>query len=149
MNAHPGKRHALLPVQVLLVVVGTLVMAYGAFNTLKLPDVIGILWWGALGLVLHDAVWAPAVLFLERRSRSLGRWTRPLQVALVLAVPVLLATLPTIIGRPHVTAEPGLLPQSYLPGVVVVVVVALLAAAVTALRARRTRTRTLTEEDHG
>jgi hypothetical protein len=130
----------LLGARVVLCVLGGALVLYGLQGVLRLPvpDLVGVLWWGALGVVLHDFVWAPVVLALARASERLGAWTRPLQVGALLAVPALLATLPTVLGRPHVTPEPGLLPQSYLLGVLVVVGVGVAAAALTrVLDARR------------
>lgn len=108
----------------------SLLMLYGIFLTLQLPDVAGVAVWALIGVLLHDLVWVPVILgtahVLKKVLAKHPRVILAVQGFFCTLSVILLPTLPIIFSRGNITIEPGMLLPSYLPGVLVSVGVALL-----------------------
>lgn len=135
--------------RVVLVVVGVLVMAFGAYvlvTTVRPNRIGGLATWLLGAVVLHDAVLSPFVvgvgLLLRRAGRSLRAWVLVVvQTAIVLGSVLALVVLPEIAAKSHGQRNPTILPFDYgvrlvlVEGALVLVVVAVLVLGVR--RARR------------
>ncbi|QCR44288.1 hypothetical protein C1N91_12930 [Curtobacterium sp. SGAir0471] len=134
----------------MLVVVGVLVMAFGAYvlvTTVRPNRIWGLATWLLGAVVLHDAVLSPFVvgagLLLRRTGRRLGAGVLVVvQTAVVLGSVLALVVLPEIAAKHHGQKNPTVLPFDYttrllvVEGVLLAVVVVALVVGV--LRARRT-----------
>lgn len=132
-----------------LVVVGVLVIAFGAYvlvTTVRPNRIGGLATWLLGAVVLHDAVLSPFVvavgLLLRRAGRALRAWTLVVvQAVVVLGSVLALVVLPEIAAKAHGQKNPTVLPFDYttrllvVEGVLVLVVVAVL--VVGAVRGRR------------
>jgi hypothetical protein len=125
--------------------VGVLAAAYGVLRLLDLgwTNTRAAVLWLAGGVVLHDAIFAPAVIVVALVAVRLVQRERlaPVVVALVVLVPVTLLAIPEL-GRFGARADrPTLLDRDYWlgwSGLVTLVVASVLAGAL--LRARRRTT---------
>ncbi|WP_137768056.1 hypothetical protein C1N75_12930 [Curtobacterium sp. SGAir0571] len=136
--------------RIVLVVVGVLVMAFGAYvlvTTVRPNRIWGLATWLLGAVVLHDAVLSPFVvgagLLLRRTGRRLGAGVLVVvQTAVVLGSVLALVVLPEIAAKHHGQKNPTVLPFDYttrllvVEGVLLAVVVVALVVGV--LRARRT-----------
>ncbi|QWS33825.1 hypothetical protein [Curtobacterium aetherium] len=135
--------------RVLLVVVGVLVIAFGAWvlvTSVRPNRIGGLAVWLLAAVVLHDAILSPFVLAvgagLRRAGRALRTWVLVVvQAAVVLGSVLVLVVVPEIVAKSEGTKNPTVLPFDYtarllvVEGVLVaVVVVALVVGAVTARR---------------
>jgi len=137
--------------RIVLVVIGVLVIAFGAYvlvTSVKPNRIGGLGVWLLAAVVLHDAVLSPFVvgagLLLRRAGRSLRAWVLVVvQAAIVLGSVLALVVLPEIAAKDHVQKNPTVLPFDYgtrlllVEGALVVVVVVVLVVGV--LRSRRAR----------
>ena len=135
--------------RIVLVVIGVLVIAFGAYvlvTTVRPNRIWGLATWLLGAVVLHDAILSPFVvgvgLLLRRTGRSLRAWALVVvQAAIVLGSVLALVVLPEIAAKHHGQKNPTVLPFDYgarllvVEGVLLFVVVAVLAIA--AVRARR------------
>ncbi|WP_182046987.1 hypothetical protein [Curtobacterium sp. ME26] len=135
--------------RIVLVVLGVLVMAFGAYvlvTTVRPNRIGGLATWLLAAVVLHDAVLSPFVvavgLLLRRTGRRLGVGVLVVvQATVVLGSVLALVVLPEIAAKHHGQKNPTVLPFDYTTRLLVVEGV-LLAAVVVALvigvvRARR------------
>ncbi|MFI7641689.1 hypothetical protein [Nonomuraea sp. NPDC049400] len=84
------------------------------------------LWFGGV-LVVHDALLAPGV---AAAGTVISRWPQPVRTALILAVTLTLATLPTVLALGRRADNLSILPLAYgLNLVIVLAAIALLAVA--------------------
>ncbi|KTR41647.1 hypothetical protein NS263_03975 [Curtobacterium oceanosedimentum] len=135
--------------RIVLVVVGVLVMAFGAYvlvTTVRPNRIGGLATWLLGAVVLHDAVLSPFVvgagLLLRRTGRRLGAGVLVVvQTAVVLGCVLALVVLPEIAAKHHGQKNPTVLPFDYttrllvVEGVLLAVVVVALAVGI--VRARR------------
>ncbi|MDM7887664.1 hypothetical protein QUG98_04265 [Curtobacterium sp. RHCJP20] len=135
--------------RIVLVVVGVLVMAFGAYvlvTTVRPARIWGLATWLLGAVVLHDAVLSPFVvgagLLLRRTGRRLGAGVLVVvQTAVVLGCVLALVVLPEIAAKHHGQKNPTVLPFDYttrllvVEGVLLAVVVVALVVGV--VRARR------------
>ncbi|WP_420368601.1 hypothetical protein [Curtobacterium sp. L1-20] len=135
--------------RIVLVVVGVLVIAFGAYvmvTTVRPNRIWGLVTWLVAAVVLHDAILSPFVvavgLLLRRTGRSLRAWALVVvQAVVVLGSVLALVVLPEIAAKHHGTKNDTVLPFDYaarlllVEGVLAVVVVAVLVVA--AVRTRR------------
>ena len=95
--------------RVVLVVLGLAVGAYGAVLLWENPPVIikRIQVWAVVGVVLHDAVFAPVCVALGFAARRLipGSWWPPIAVAAFCSVVLLFLAIP-------VYSKPGMRPDN-------------------------------------
>jgi hypothetical protein len=124
-----------------LIALGAATTAYGLALLLGLgaDQVVGIAVWLAGGLVVHDAIIAPAVVLLGvvAATRAPGWLRTPLLWVLVVLGPLTLVAVP-VLGRFGAKADnPTLLDRNYLLGYALVVVLVVGAAGVMAVRRRR------------
>ncbi|PZE66036.1 hypothetical protein [Curtobacterium sp. MCBD17_021] len=141
--------HRVRTTQVVLVVLGVLVMAFGAWvllTSVRPNRIGGLVVWLLAAVVLHDAVLSPFVLAvgagLRRAGRALRVWVLVVvQAAVVLGSVLALVVVPEIVAKSEGTKNPTVLPFDYtarllvVEGVLVAVVVAaLVVGAVTARR---------------
>ena len=107
--------------RIVLVVIGVLVIAFGAYVlvTSVTPKRIGGLGvWLLAAVVLHDAILSPFVvgagLLLRRAGRSLRAWVLVVvQAAIVLGSVLALVVLPEIAAKDHGQKNPTVLPFDY------------------------------------
>ncbi|MFS0731442.1 hypothetical protein ABC270_15395 [Curtobacterium sp. 1P10AnD] len=142
--------------RIVLVVLGVLVMAFGAYvlvTTVRPNRIWGLATWLLGAVVLHDAVLSPVVvgagLLLRRTGRSVRAWVLVVvQAAVVLGSVLALVVLPEIAAKAHGQKNPTVLPFDYglrlviVEGTLLVVVIAVL---VVGARMSRNRPRTLVE----
>lgn len=135
--------------RIVLVVVGVLVIAFGAYvmvTTVRPNRIWGLATWLLGAVVLHDAILSPFVvavgLLLRRTGRALRAWALVVvQAAVVLGTVLALVVVPEIAAKHHGTKNPTVLPFDYgvrllvVEGVLLLVVLAVLAIA--AVQARR------------
>ncbi|OEI67302.1 hypothetical protein [Curtobacterium sp. ER1/6] len=135
--------------RIVLVVLGVLVMAFGAYvlvTTVRPNRIGGLATWLLAAVVLHDAVLSPFVvavgLLLRRTGRRLGVGVLVVvQAAVVLGSVLALVVLPEIAAKHHGQKNPTVLPFDYttrllvVEGVLLAVVVVALVVGV--VRARR------------
>jgi len=135
--------------RIVLVVIGVLVIAFGAYvlvTTVRPNRIWGLATWLLGAVILHDAILSPFVvgvgLLLRRTGRSLRAWALVVvQAAIVLGSVLALVVLPEIAAKHHGQKNPTVLPFDYgarllvVEGVLLLVVVAVLTIA--AVRARR------------
>ncbi|QZQ54823.1 hypothetical protein KZI27_16305 [Curtobacterium sp. TC1] len=135
--------------RIVLVVVGVLVIAFGAsvlVTSVSPKRIGGLAAWLLGAVILHDAILSPFVvgagLLLRRAGRSLRAWVLVVvQAAIVLGSVLALVVLPEIAAKRHGQKNPTVLPFDYgtrlliVEGVLLLVVVAVLAIGV--VRARR------------
>jgi hypothetical protein len=135
--------------RIVLVVVGVLVIAFGAFvlvTSVSPKRIGGLAAWLLGAVILHDAILSPFVvgagLLLRRAGRSLRAWVLVVvQAAIVLGSVLALVVLPEIAAKRHGQKNPTVLPFDYgtrlliVEGVLLLVVVAVLVVGV--VRARR------------
>lgn len=135
--------------RIVLVVVGVLAMAFGAYvlvTTVRPTRIWGLATWLLGAVVLHDAVLSPFVvgagLLLRRTGRRLGAGVLVVvQTAVVLGCVLALVVLPEIAAKHHGQKNPTVLPFDYttrllvVEGVLLAVVVVALVVGV--VRARR------------
>jgi hypothetical protein len=135
--------------RIVLVVVGVLVIAFGAYvmvTTVRPNRIWGLATWLVGAVVLHDAILSPFVvavgLLLRRSGRSLRPWVLVVvQAAVVLGSVLALVVLPEIAAKHHGQKNPTVLPFDYgarllvVEGVLLLVVVVVLVIGV--VRARR------------
>ncbi|MEV7934405.1 hypothetical protein [Curtobacterium sp. NPDC089185] len=135
--------------RIVLVVLGVLVMAFGAYvlvTTVRPNRIGGLATWLLAAVVLHDAVLSPFVvavgLLLRRAGRRLGVGVLVVvQAAVVLGSVLALVVLPEIAAKHHGQKNPTVLPFDYttrllvVEGVLLAVVVVALVVGV--VRARR------------
>jgi hypothetical protein len=139
--------------RIVLVVVGVLVIAFGAYvlvTTVRPNRIGGLATWLLGAVVLHDAILSPFVvavgLLLRRSGRTLRAWALVVvQAVVVLGSVLAFVVLPEIAAKAHGTKNDTVLPFDYglrllvVEGVLALLVVAVL---VVALRRRRTATST-------
>jgi hypothetical protein len=139
--------------RIVLVVVGVLVIAFGAYvmvTTVRPNRIWGLATWLLGAVILHDAILSPFVvavgLLLRRTGRTLQVWALVVvQAVVVLGSVLALVVLPEIAAKAHGTKNDTVLPFDYglrllvVEGVLALLVVAVL---VVALRRRRTATST-------
>ena len=139
--------------RVVLVVVGVLVIAFGAYvmvTTVRPNRIWGLATWLLGAVILHDAILSPFVvavgLLLRRTGRTLQVWALVVvQAVVVLGSVLALVVLPEIAAKAHGTKNDTVLPFDYglrllvVEGILALLVVAVL---VVALRRRRTATST-------
>ncbi|ROP61335.1 hypothetical protein [Curtobacterium sp. PhB115] len=135
--------------RIVLVVVGVLVIAFGAYvlvTSVRPNRIVGLATWLLGAVILHDAILSPFVvgvgLLLRRAGRALRVWVLVVvQVAIVLGSVLALVVLPEIAAKHHGQKNPTILPFDYgtrlllVEGVLLLVVVAVLVVGV--VRARR------------
>lgn len=135
--------------RIVLVVVGVLVIAFGAYvlvTSVSPKRIGGLAAWLLGAVILHDAILSPFVvgagLLLRRAGRSLRAWVLVVvQAAIVLGSVLALVVLPEIAAKRHGQKNPTILPFDYgtrlliVEGVLLLVVVAVLVVGV--VRARR------------
>jgi len=124
-----------------LLLIGLAATAYGGWLLLDLDadQLTSAGTWLAGGVLLHDAVFAAAVLALcWLGARLLPKSARtPFSVAALVLVPVTLLSIP-VLGRYGARADnPTLLDRPYLTGWLVLAAVVLSGALIAALRGRR------------
>lgn len=134
--------------RIVLVVIGVLVIAFGAYvlvTSVKPNRIGGLGVWLLAAVVLHDAILSPFVvgagLLLRRAGRSLRAWVLVVvQAAIVLGSVLALVVLPEIAAKDHGQKNPTVLPFDYgtrlllVEGALLVVVVVLVIGVV---RSRR------------
>lgn len=139
--------------RIVLVVIGVLVIAFGAYvlvTSVSPKRIGGLATWLLGAVILHDAILSPFVvgagLLLRRAGRTLRPWVLVVvQTAVVLASVLALVVLPEIAAKRHGQKNPTVLPFDYgtrlliVEGVLLLVVVAVLVVGV--VRARRTAVR--------
>ncbi len=90
-------------VRVILMGVGLVIGGYGAVLVWENPPVIimRIVVWAAVGVVLHDAVFAPVCVALGFAGRRLipGTWWPPIAVAAFISVVLVFLAIP-VYGKP-------------------------------------------------
>jgi hypothetical protein len=95
--------------RVILIVLGVLLGGYGAVLVWENPPVIilRILVWALVGVVVHDAVFAPVCVVLGFAGRRLvpGKWWPPVAVATFCSVVLVFLAIP-------VYGKPGLRPDN-------------------------------------
>lgn len=135
--------------RIVLVVIGVLVIAFGAYvlvTSVKPNRIGGLGVWLLAAVVLHDAILSPFVvgagLLLRRAGRSLRAWVLVVvQAAIVLGSVLALVVLPEIAAKDHGQKNPTVLPFDYgtrlllVEGALLVVVVVVLVVGV--VRSRR------------
>lgn len=142
--------------RIVLVVLGVLVMAFGAYvlvTTVRPNRIWGLATWLLGAVVLHDAVLSPVVvgagLLLRRTGRSVRAWVLVVvQAAVVLGSVLALVVLPEIAAKAHGQKNPTVLPFDYGMRLVIVegtLLVVVLAVLVVGARMSRNRPRTLVE----
>jgi hypothetical protein len=89
--------------RVILIALGLAVGVYGAVLVWENPPVIimRILVWALVGVILHDAVFAPVCVVLGFAGRRLipGRWWPPIAVAALCSVVLVFLAIP-VYGKP-------------------------------------------------
>lgn len=129
--------------RIVLVVVGVLVIAFGAYvlvTTVRPNRIWGLATWLLGAVVLHDAILSPFVvgvgLLLRRTGRTLRAWALVVvQAVVVLGSVLALVVLPEIAAKAHGQKNPTVLPFDYgarlllVEGVLLLVVVAVLVVA--------------------
>jgi hypothetical protein len=94
---------AVIAVRVILIGVGLVIGGYGAILVFENPPVIimRIVVWALVGVVLHDAVFAPLCVALGFAGRRLipGKWRAPIAVAAFCSVVLLFLAIP-VYGKP-------------------------------------------------
>lgn len=137
--------------RIVLVVVGVLVIAFGAYvmvTTVRPNRIWGLATWLLGAVVLHDAILSPFVvavgLLLRRTGRTIRVWALVVvQAAVVLGSVLALVVLPEIAAKHHGQKNPTVLPFDYgarllvVEGVLLLVVVAVLVIAVVVGRGTR------------
>jgi hypothetical protein len=95
--------------RVILIVLGVLLGGYGAVLVWENPPVIimRILVWALVGVVVHDAVFAPVCVVLGLAGRRLvpGKWWPPIAVATFCSIVLVFLAIP-------VYGKPGLRPDN-------------------------------------
>jgi MFS family permease len=144
-------------VRIVLVWLGVLVIAYGAYTmvtTLKPTRIQGLAIWLLGAVILHDAILSPFVVLvgvlLRRAGRRLRAWAVVvIQAAVVLGTVLAAVVLPEIAAKHHGRKNPTVVPFDYVTRLVVteLVLVAVVVAvlAVAAVLSRRTRRPTPSE----
>lgn len=136
--------------RIVLVVVGVLVMAFGAYvlvTTVRPVRIWGLATWLLGAVVLHDAVLSPFVvgvgMLLRRAGRTLRAWVLVVvQAAIVLGAVLALVVVPEIAAKDHGQKNPTVLPFDYwtrllvVEGVLLAVVVVVLIVGVRSARKR-------------
>ncbi|MBT1624048.1 hypothetical protein KK101_15240 [Curtobacterium flaccumfaciens pv. oortii] len=139
--------------RIVLVVLGVLVVAFGAYvlvTSVKPNRIGGLATWLLGAVILHDAILSPFVvgagLLLRRAGRSLQAWVLVVvQTVIVLGSVLALVVLPEIAAKRHGQKNPTILPFDYgtrlliVEGVLLLVVVAVLVVGV--VRARQSAVR--------
>ncbi|WP_336698264.1 hypothetical protein [Curtobacterium sp. USHLN213] len=129
--------------RIVLVVVGVLVIAFGAYvlvTTVRPNRIWGLATWLLGAVVLHDAILSPFVvgvgLLLRRTGRTLRAWALVVvQAVVVLGSVLALVVLPEIAAKAHGQKNPTVLPFDYgarlllVEGVLLLVVVVVLVVA--------------------
>ncbi|MDP4331816.1 hypothetical protein Q7F20_00350 [Curtobacterium sp. A7_M15] len=129
--------------RIVLVVVGVLVIAFGAYvlvTTVRPNRIGGLATWLLGAVVLHDAILSPFVvavgLLLRRSGRTLRAWALVVvQAVVVLGSVLALVVLPEIAAKAHGQKNPTVLPFDYgarllvVEGVLLLVVVVVLVVA--------------------
>lgn len=129
--------------RIVLVVVGVLVIAFGAYvlvTTVRSNRIGGLATWLLGAVVLHDAILSPFVvavgLLLRRTGRTLRAWALVVvQAVVVLGSVLAFVVLPEIAAKAHGQKNPTVLPFDYgarllvVEGVLLLVVVAVLVVA--------------------
>ncbi|MGN6407569.1 MAG: hypothetical protein ACTHMH_04425 [Curtobacterium sp.] len=129
--------------RIVLVVVGVLVIAFGAYvlvTTVRSNRIGGLATWLLGAVVLHDAILSPFVvavgLLLRRTGRTLRAWALVVvQAVIVLGSVLAFVVLPEIAAKAHGQKNPTVLPFDYgarllvVEGVLLLVVVAVLVVA--------------------
>lgn len=130
--------------RIVLIVVGVLVIAFGAsvlVTSVSPKRIGGLAAWLLGAVILHDAILSPFVvgagLLLRRAGRSLRAWVLVVvQAAIVLGSVLALVVLPEIAAKRHGQKNPTILPFDYgtrlliVEGVLLLVVVAVLVVGV-------------------
>ncbi|MFJ2977780.1 hypothetical protein ACIPEP_02870 [Curtobacterium sp. NPDC087082] len=129
--------------RIVLVVVGVLVIAFGAYvlvTTVRPNRIWGLATWLLGAVILHDAILSPFVvgvgLLLRRTGRTLRGWALVVvQAVVVLGSVLALVVLPEIAAKAHGQKNPTVLPFDYgarlllVEGVLLLVVVVVLVVA--------------------
>ena len=93
----------MIAVRVILIRVGLVIGGYGAILVFENPPVIimRIVVWALVGVVLHDAVFAPLCVALGFAGRRLipGKWWPPIAVAAFCSVVLVFLAIP-VYGKP-------------------------------------------------
>src|SRR6202171_3307111 len=96
--AVPDRGRPVTATRVILMLLGLVLGAYGALLVWENPPVIilRILVWAAVGVILHDLVFAPLCVALGFAGRRLipGKWWRPIAVAAFCSVVLVFLALP-------------------------------------------------------
>lgn len=116
-------------IRTLLMAVGVALGAYGVSMLwdVSVPDKVSIGSWLVVGLLAHDAVFAPMVLvasWLLRRWIP-QRWRRPVLIALAYTNVVVLLAFPVILPRSTAQrpSNPTILDRNYALGLTVAIVI--------------------------
>lgn len=134
----------------LLGALGVLVAAYGAWLLLSREDLhrlVDVALWLGGGVLLHDAVLAPAVLVVSALAARVlpAAWRAPAVVVLVVLGAVTLLAVP-VLGRFGARADnPTLLDRDYTTGWLLVAGLVVLGAAAGAVARRRRTPRATTD----
>lgn len=110
--------------------VGGSLIALGLYGIVAKSDPFGWAVWFGGAVVLHDAIFVPAVLLAGALTTRLpGSYRRRVQAALAMAAAVTLVALPFVLGFGRRADNPSLLPLSY--GRNLLIVLAVIAVAAT------------------
>jgi hypothetical protein len=114
--------------RIVLVVVGVLVIAFGAYvmvTTVRPNRIGGLATWLLGAVILHDAILSPFVVLvglgLRRAGRALRLWVLVVvQAAVVLGSVLALVVLPEIAAKHHGAKNPTVVPFDYTTRLLVV-----------------------------
>ncbi|MFJ3382006.1 hypothetical protein ACIPJ2_16540 [Curtobacterium sp. NPDC090217] len=114
--------------RIVLVVVGVLVIAFGAYvmvTTVRPNRIGGLATWLIGAVILHDAILSPFVVLvglgLRRAGRALRLWVLVVvQAAVVLGSVLALVVLPEIAAKHHGAKNPTVVPFDYTTRLLVV-----------------------------
>lgn len=114
--------------RIVLVVVGVLVIAFGAYvmvTTVRPNRIGGLATWLLGAVILHDAILSPFVVLvglgLRRVGRALRLWVLVVvQAAIVLGSVLALVVLPEIAAKHHGAKNPTVVPFDYTTRLLVV-----------------------------
>ena len=105
-------------------ILGVLSAAYGFVLLLQigLSNLVATSTWLVGGVVLHDAVLAPATILVCTAAMAAGAWRAPLAAGLLVLGTVTITAIPVLSGRGERPDNPTLLDRDYRLGWLVVLV---------------------------